>query len=286
MNETTFKNRQTAYKYSVGMILKGIPKIVDNRFQSQEINGASIVRVNLIGTVINKFISNQKPYSNLTIDDGTGNIRLKAFADNAPMLMPFEIGDSIKTIGLIRFFNDEIYVVPEIVIPVDSKWMMVRKLELTKEFGQLYHDSIFEKEENPIKSEDKTESLEIEDELNPTKTFTPYSKKEDTSNFEQKIKDNQTKLSDKNENYQEDHVEEINPEVEKISMNIENKNSQGDLKQQILSKLKENDSQGGIDMDKLILELTAPVDQINAIILEFLEDGIIYEPRPGRIQLL
>ena len=58
------------------------------------------------------------------------------------------------------------------------------------------------------------------------------------------------------------------------------------LREQILGKLKENDANGGLDLDKLIMDLTAPVDEINKLIMEFLEEGIAYEPKPGRIQLL
>ncbi|MBS3073240.1 OB-fold nucleic acid binding domain-containing protein [Candidatus Pacearchaeota archaeon] len=284
-----FKKRQVAYKHSIGMILKGTPKIVQEKFQFQEIFGNNVYRVNLIGNVVDKYVSNQKPYSNITLDDGTGTIRLKAFADNAQTLMPFEIGDTVKTIGIIRLYNEELYIVPEIVVRVDTAWLLARKLELLQDFGSKYEENLVT-EKQPDKSVGP--NAEQMDEVYSNSQSNPTQVRSFETIIEQKIKPVglQGNLFGKSENQNQENQEKDEPIIEtKIGGTVDTPETKTDnkpLREQILEKLKENDSNGGIELDKLILDLTAPVDEINKLIIEFLEEGIAYEPRPGKIQLL
>ena len=39
-------------------------------------------------------------------------------------------GDTLQIIGNVRVWNDEIYIMPEIIKSVDSRWLMARKLEI------------------------------------------------------------------------------------------------------------------------------------------------------------
>lgn len=275
-----FKKRQVAYKYSIGMILKGNPRIVQEKFQFQEIFGNNVYRCSVIGNVVDKYVSNQKPYSNLTVDDGTGTIRLKAFADNAQTLMPFEIGDTIKTIGIIKFYNEELYIVPEIVVRVDTKWLLVRKMELLRDFGSKYEESMV-MEKQPDKS--------IESDAEHIDDVAPNQVRSFERIIEQKVKPTslQGNLFGKQEEKDEPIVEQkIESPATQTLTTTQNNSKEKSLREQIMEKLRENDPDGGIDMDKLILGLTAPVDEINKVIMEFLEEGITYEPRPGKIQLL
>jgi len=130
-----FKKRQTAFKVSIGMISSSDKVHFDeeNRFRYVEVKGKEIYRINLIANVIDKFESNQKQYINITLDDGTGNIRVKAFADSIHLLQNIHLGDSVILVGVIRFYNDELYVMPEIIKAVDPKWLVARKLELEAE---------------------------------------------------------------------------------------------------------------------------------------------------------
>lgn len=54
----------------------------------------------------------------------------------------------------------------------------------------------------------------------------------------------------------------------------------------ILEKIKRADADGGIDVDQIILNLDASAEIINAEIKKLIEDGAIYEPRPGRLRYL
>jgi hypothetical protein len=130
------EKRQVAYKIRIGDLMKGNIIYNGDRFSALEVKEKKIARVNIICNVVDKYSNPEKSYNTLTIDDGTDQIRIKAFSDASILLNGLEIGDTIKVIGWIRSYNDELYIAPEIAVRVDSKWAYVRKLELIKEFGE------------------------------------------------------------------------------------------------------------------------------------------------------
>ena len=82
MPEQSFK-RNVAYKLRIGDLLVGKPVIEGDKFLFLELGDRKIVRGNLIGNVIEKYTSaNEKRYSFVTIDDGSGQIKLKSFGDD------------------------------------------------------------------------------------------------------------------------------------------------------------------------------------------------------------
>ena len=42
----------------------------------------------------------------------------------------------------------------------------------------------------------------------------------------------------------------------------------------------------GIDIDKIIMELKHPIEEINSAVSDMLGEAEIYEPKPGRLRLL
>jgi RPA family protein len=80
--------------------------------------GEKISRVNLIGTVTEKFIGEEGNYSSITIDDGTESIRIKSFEET-----PFDkikLGDVVRVIGKVKEYNTELYVAHETVGKIDD----------------------------------------------------------------------------------------------------------------------------------------------------------------------
>ena len=59
------------------------------------------------------------------------------------------------------------------------------------------------------------------------------------------------------------------------------------IKDKILDFIKNAETEGGIDVDKIIIILreTSP-EIINHEIKSLISDGIIFEPRPGRLRYL
>lgn len=212
MPDQQFK-RNIAYKLRIGDLLVGKPIIENERFNFLELGDKKIVRVNIIGNVIERYDSpGERKYSFITIDDGSGQIKLKSFGDDADRLTDLSQGQTVVIIGVLRHFNDELYISPEIVKLKDPKYLLVRKVEL-------------EKNSPPIQNQ------------NPSPTSSP----------------GQT----------------------------------NSIRDKILDDIKGSEEEGGIYVDKIIMshrETSAEI--INAEIQKLLEEGIIFEPRPGKVRWL
>lgn len=122
---------EPAYKLNISDILEGQ---LDHFSGSNESilttkSGIRTSRVRIMGTVVNVFKGELTNYMNFTVDDGTGTIRVKIWGK--PSIMNYmKIGDIVDVLGLVRFYKNEIYLVPELMIKVeDPNWELVRELE-------------------------------------------------------------------------------------------------------------------------------------------------------------
>jgi RPA family protein len=208
MPEQQFK-RNIAYKFRIGDLLVGKPVMDGERFSFLELGDKHIVRVNVIGNVVDKFDSdNEKKYTFVTIDDGSGQIKLKAFGDDSEKLRNLNQGETILVIGVLRHFNNEVYISPEIVKLQDPKYLLVRKLEIEKN-----------RKEQPQAANAGEQKLAIKD--------------------------------------------------------------------KILEKIKNSEEEGGVYIDKIIMEnREASPEIINQEIKKLIEEGIVFEPRPGKVRWL
>jgi len=133
MVEDKFK-RHIAFKLRIGSLVSGKPIIEGEKFLYLELDGKNVTRVNVVGNIIEKYDSTgEKNYSFLTIDDGSGQIKLKAFSDDVEKLKDLSQGDTILVIGVLRNFNNETYISPEIVRKQNPKYLLIRKLEVEKQ---------------------------------------------------------------------------------------------------------------------------------------------------------
>ena len=63
--------RNTAFKYRIGELLLGKPIFDQERFSFLELGDKKIIRINIIGNVVEKFENTREgKYLFLTIDDG------------------------------------------------------------------------------------------------------------------------------------------------------------------------------------------------------------------------
>lgn len=201
--ESEQKKRNVAYKLRIGDIMKSKPITADGKFLFLELGDKKISRVNVIANAVEKYIQNgEKKFGSITIDDASGQIRLKVFGDGLPLLEKAAQGDTLQVIGVVREYNSELYILPEVVKPVDTKWLLVRKLELDKQ-----------RKDVPLPKNAPIRDL-------------------------------------------------------------------------ILEKIKKADETGGADIEKLIIEMDTSSDIVNGEVKKLLEDGMIYEPRPGRLRYL
>ena len=130
--------RQTAYKMRIGDLLKGKPIIEtveeQQRFKVLELGDKQIVRVNIAANIIDKYSSEgEKKYSNFTIDDASGQIKLKIFGEDTEKFKEISQGNTVIVIGVLRFYNNELYIAPEIIRIIDPRYLLLRKLELDKD---------------------------------------------------------------------------------------------------------------------------------------------------------
>ena len=113
--------RNVAFKLRIGDILIGKPIMNQERFGFLELGNKKIIRVNIIGSIIEKYESEgEKKYIFSKIDDGSGQISLKAFGDDIERLTPFSQGQTVLCLGTLRSFNNEVYIQPEIVKKISS----------------------------------------------------------------------------------------------------------------------------------------------------------------------
>lgn len=207
MPEEQFK-RHIAFKLRIGNLLIGKPIFDEERFSFLELGDKKIIRVNVIGNVVEKYDSERETkFSTMTLDDGSGQIKLKLFGDDTEKFRDITQGQTILVIGVLRHWNNELYISPEIIKEQGPRYLLVRKMETEK---------------------------------------------------------------DKSKNYETIAKEQIVA-----------------IKDRILGAIKNSENEGGVDTDKLILDLNniSPVI-ISQEIQKLLEEGIVFEPRPGKVRYL
>jgi len=200
--------RNIAFKYRIGDLLMGKPVMDGDRFSFLDLGNKKIIRVNLIGNIIDKYESEgERKYVFFTLDDGSGQIKLKCFGEDVDKFKNVLQGQTVLVIGSLRNFNNETYVSPEIIKEEDTKYLLIRKLEI-----------------------EKTKS----------KNIVPLAREQIIA-----------------------------------------------VKDKILEVIRNSEKDGGIEMDSLILNLREISPEIiNQEIKRLLEEGIIFEPRPGKIRWL
>jgi RPA family protein len=212
-----------------------------------ELNGNNVSRVNLIATIVAKFMSEDGNYGALTIDDGTDTIRLKAFGPEVEKIKSAEIGMLMRVVGKVKDRNDERYLLADFVKEIkDPNWLIVHKLEAGK----------------------PSEIKETTDIPNTNSTNTKENSPIESKSGEDKSKQSSAISSDKSKEtlaVSKDKPEDIPNFVE------------------IISKL---DSGDGAEIDTIIKESKLSEEEAKSFIVNLLKDGEIYEPRKGKLKVL
>ncbi|MBU5688185.1 MAG: hypothetical protein KQA41_00085 [Candidatus Aenigmarchaeota archaeon] len=209
--------------------------------------GIKIAKVKLVGTVVDKFVSEEGNYSTITINDDTGSIRVKVFKEDISILDDIEVGDLVIVVGKVKQYADENYIIPNFVRKVqDPNLFLLHKLEVLKNFKEQKRifDIVFNQK-------DKFADLE------------------ELKNF--MIKE-----------YMAD--QEILTNIMEV-LSLGDKKIEKDYKPLIIEKIKDLDKGKGVELAKLTEELDIPIEALSDAINELLEEGICYEPFPGLIKL-
>lgn len=119
-------------KRQVAYIVK-IKDVIGGRYAKEEgewapnyvlVEGKQVSRVNIMGAVIAADQENKS----VVINDGSDSIAVRSFEEKD---YGINIGDMVLVIGRPREFNNEKYIMPEIIKKVkDNRWVELRKAEL------------------------------------------------------------------------------------------------------------------------------------------------------------
>jgi len=92
-------------------------------------DGRKFSRVNVLAVVATEPAQDAN-YHSFIVDDGTARVSIRIFEE---LKTEVALGDVVRVIGRPREFNNETYIVPEIIKKVENhKWVEHRKLELGK----------------------------------------------------------------------------------------------------------------------------------------------------------
>jgi RPA family protein len=125
-NETIL--RQTAYIVSIKDIINSNYVKTDGEWTPNyiEIGTIQVSRINIMGVVIS--VSEEETSKSFVLDDGSGSIQLRIFEQS--IKINFDIGDIVMVIGKPREFNNEKYIVPEIIKIMNEDWLELRRKQI------------------------------------------------------------------------------------------------------------------------------------------------------------
>ena len=129
------RKRMTAVRASISDIVNGTFG-EDNGVHVTSSYGVELRRVVVVGFVVSKFKKEAgseggKMFMSITLDDGTDTIRIKVWgAEESALLEGVKEDILALVIGKIRKYEDEIYIIPEIVKEItDPNFMGLHLLE-------------------------------------------------------------------------------------------------------------------------------------------------------------
>ncbi len=129
------RKRMTAVRASISDIVNGTFG-EDNGVHVTSSYGVELRRVVIVGFVVSKFNKESssdggKRFMSITLDDGTDTIRIKVWgAEESALLEGVKEDILALVIGKIRKYEDEIYIIPEIVKEItDPNFMGLHLLE-------------------------------------------------------------------------------------------------------------------------------------------------------------
>ena len=121
------RERMTAVRASVADIIRGTYHEEDGHHVVSP-QGVELRRVVLVGFIVSQYVG-QGSFASITIDDGTETIRAKAWGETQS-LEEVETNTLAMIVGKVREYEGEIYIVPEIVRPLDdANYMTLHQLE-------------------------------------------------------------------------------------------------------------------------------------------------------------
>ena len=247
--------RLTAKKVSIAELMSG-RFVKKTGFDSSYVLtnlGRRLSRVRLLGLIVDKFKPAEGTWAAITLDDGNDTTRAKAF-QNVKVFDKVLPGDLVDVIGKTREFNGEIYIAPEIVRKVEANFETLRLLELKK---------IQEVQKEKVK---KISEL----------------KKQTADGAELKTLAKKFNLSAEDV----DGILEVGEIAESAETVVEKKDEAAEIKKKVLELISTLDKGEGADYAEISKTAGADESVVDNAIQTLLEEGILIEPKAGRLKKL
>ncbi len=206
-----------------------------------------ISRARVTGTIMDTYLNDDGNYGFMVLDDGSDTIRLKFFNETEP-LQYISAGAIVEVIGKVREYNEERYIMPELVVPKDIHHELLRKIEYIN-FRSEWEQLVSQVQQMHTNGKSKEEIAHAFSDVTA----------EDIVIILQ-------------------HIETSSEESE-----TEETESAGKVVSEIIDQL---DSGEGVDYSILVERAGMAEQQVESVINDFLSDGTCYEPRPGVIKKL
>ena len=207
--------------------------------------GEKVSRAKMVGTIINKFISEDGNYSSVTVDDDTDAIRVKAFKEDADFFEKFNVGDNVLLIGKVREYNGENYIIPEIMKKSETNYENYHKLKVLKQLLE-------KKKINDIVQKQKDKFADFEE-----------------------LK----KYLVKKHKFDEKDIDSV---LENIGEKEQRKEK--DYKPMLMELIDKLDKGEGVEIRKLLEESKLNENNFQEAVNELVTDGIWFEPKPGVVK--
>ncbi|MCK5022869.1 MAG: hypothetical protein KAS04_01715 [Candidatus Aenigmarchaeota archaeon] len=229
--------------------------------------GEEVSRARVLGTVVDTFKSEDGNFASITVDDGSSTIRLKAFKETE-VVDNLKVGDIVDFVGKVKEYNGEIYMIAEVAKVVDDpNFELLRRLELLKKEKAM--PSV------PVPSQPKPAPAPVQSEPAPQPTpAAPAPAEQPVQETPELVKASQIQQAQSPPESPRETNDTTNSEV-KLS-------DRGELKKHILQIIGEN--QDGIVYSEIAGKVKAKETDIESVIDELLNEGICYEPSPGKIR--
>ncbi len=212
--------------------------------------GLRLSRVRMLATVVDKFMSETGKFASITLDDGTDTIRAKMF-NGVSIFDSVPVGGIVDIIGKIKEYQGEIYLIPEVIKSIDDpNWEILRELELRKIDGEW-------EEKRKIVFEHQKQATDLAELKRMMK-----------ERFEISSQDVESICQSSGE------TEDAEEDPRKTTKDV------------VLSLISQIDKGEGCDYSELIEKSGLSEDLLDAAVNDLLEEGVCFEPRPGRIKKL
>jgi len=210
----------------------------------------NLPKVHILGILVSLDVDEH--LASAVIDDGSGSILIRFFENNQ-FLLNAKIGDIVRILGYPRMLHNEIYFVPEIVKKLSNhKWIEHRILEI-KILKPLYESTLSFGVDSTNEEEKQTPAIaeeEVIDEIH----------KDETKEIQEEAKDDEHKEEQHSKKTHESILDKVVKAIETL------------------------DSGKGAAIEEVMQQVQH--DDCEKIIQKLIEQGEIFEVKPGRIKVL